>query len=110
MVFHWHCDTFSLPPKAIQIAKSEGCENQAFQIGKSVIGLQLHLETTPNSAQAIVANCKDELIVGEYIQTEQDILSAPQERYQAINALMGRILEYLPSLTKIVFATKQLFL
>jgi GMP synthase-like glutamine amidotransferase len=95
MVFHWHGETFSLPSGAIRLAESEGCENQAFQIGDNVIGLQFHLETTPDSALAIIANCRNELVAGEYIQTEQDILSAPQERYGAINSLMGDILTYL---------------
>ena len=95
VVFHWHGETFSLPSEAIQIAKSEGCKNQAFQIGNSVIGLQFHLETTPDSAQSIVANCRDELVAGEYIQTEIDILNAPQDRYSTINSLMSDILEYL---------------
>jgi GMP synthase-like glutamine amidotransferase len=94
-VFHWHGETFSLPLGAAIIAESEGCKNQAFQIGTNVIGLQFHLETTPNSAHAIVKNCRDELVEGEYIQSEEEILSAPQERYRSINSLMGNILEYL---------------
>lgn len=94
-VFHWHGETFSLPKGAFQIAESKGCKNQAFQIGSNVIGLQFHLETTPVSAQAIVENCRDELVEGKYIQTEAEILSAPQERYTSINSLMARILEYL---------------
>lgn len=95
MVFHWHGETFSLPSNAIQIAKSEGCENQAFQIGSNVIGLQFHLETTPGSAWAIVEHCRHELVAGKYIQAEHDILSAPKERYTVINSLMTNILEYL---------------
>ncbi|MCG8095592.1 MAG: gamma-glutamyl-gamma-aminobutyrate hydrolase family protein, partial [Candidatus Thiodiazotropha endolucinida] len=68
-VFHWHGETFNLPMGATRIAESAACENQAYQIGKHVIGLQFHLETTPVSAQAIVENCRDELIEGEYIQS-----------------------------------------
>lgn len=94
-VFHWHGETFSLPTSAVQIAKSKGCENQAFQIGSNVIGLQFHLETTPVSAQEIVENCRDELVEGVYIQSEAEILSAPKERYSSINSLMGSVLEYL---------------
>jgi len=95
VVFHWHGETFSLPPRAFQIAKSAGCDHQAFQIGNHVIGLQFHLETTPQSVQAMVTNCRDELAAGEYIQTEKDMLSAPPERFREINGLMRDILEYL---------------
>jgi len=94
-VFHWHGETFSLPQGAVQIAESKGCKNQAFQLGANVIGLQFHLETTSDSAQAIVDNCRNELVEGEYVQTETGILSTPQERYNSINNLMGKVLEHL---------------
>lgn len=94
-VFHWHGETFNLPKVAVQIAESKGCKNQAFQIGDNVIGLQFHLETTSDSAQAIVDHCRNELVEGKYIQTEICILSAPQERYDSINKLMGNVLEYI---------------
>lgn len=94
-VFHWHGETFNLPRGAIQTAKSKGCENQAFQIGSNIIGLQFHLETTPECAQAIVKNCEDEIVAGEYIQSASAILSAPSEHYSSINRLMAEILEHL---------------
>lgn len=94
-VFHWHGETFGLPEGAVLLAKSRGCENQAFQLGSHVIGLQFHLETTPDSAKAITKHCADELVVGKYIQSEADILSAPSERYASINSLMASILDYL---------------
>ncbi|WP_428239587.1 type 1 glutamine amidotransferase [Gynuella sp.] len=96
-VFHWHGETFSLPKGAVRIAKSKGCKNQAFQIGSNVIGLQFHLETTPASAQAIVENCRNELVEGKYIQSEATILSASESRYSSINRLMGSILKHLHS-------------
>ncbi|MGF1586458.1 MAG: type 1 glutamine amidotransferase [Bacteroidales bacterium] len=94
-VFHWHGETFDLPPGSILLAKSEGCENQAFQLGKSVIGLQFHLETTPESAWQIVSHCREELIPSIYIQTEEEIMSASPDRYKSINHLMDSILSIL---------------
>ena len=95
VVFHWHGETFSLPEGAFQLARSAACENQAFQLGKNVIGLQFHLETTPDSAQAIVENCRDELTRNRFIQSEEQILSVPNNYYQSINALMADTLDYI---------------
>jgi GMP synthase-like glutamine amidotransferase len=94
-VFHWHGETFDLPSGATRLAKSDKCANQAFQLGKSVIGLQFHLETTPKAAREIVSNCRNDLVPSEYIQTEQEILSVKPERYKSINQLMGNILSFL---------------
>lgn len=94
-VFHWHGETFDLPFGAIRLAKSEACENQAFQIGKSVIGLQFHLETTPQAAKGLVSHCREELVPAKYIQTEEEILSADPQKYKSINQMMGSLLSFL---------------
>ena len=43
--FHWHGETFSLPPGAIRILSSAHCINQGFALGKH-LGLQCHVEMT----------------------------------------------------------------
>jgi len=93
--FHWHGETFDLPSGAIHLAKSDACENQAFQMGRSVIGLQFHLEMTPQAALDIVAHCRNELAAASYVQTEKEILSASPERYKTINDNMDKILSFL---------------
>ncbi|MCE5211749.1 MAG: gamma-glutamyl-gamma-aminobutyrate hydrolase family protein [Deltaproteobacteria bacterium] len=94
-VFHWHGETFDLPYGATHLAKSNACENQAFQLGKSVIGLQFHLETTPQAAQDIVSHCCDELFPSPYVQIEKEILSAKPEMYESINKQMDSLLFFL---------------
>jgi GMP synthase-like glutamine amidotransferase len=95
LVFHWHGETFDLPSGAVHLARSEVCENQGFQVGERAIGLQFHLETTPESARAIVSHCRHELVPAKCVQSEEDILSASPERYARINGLMGEVLSYL---------------
>ncbi|MCA1755092.1 MAG: amidotransferase [Spirochaeta sp.] len=95
LVFHWHGETFDLPPGARLLAQSEVCENQAFWLARSVIGLQFHLETTPQAAENIVVNSRHELVPARFVQSEKEILSAAPERYAAVNRLMGNILGYL---------------
>jgi GMP synthase-like glutamine amidotransferase len=94
-VFHWHGETFDMPQGATRIARSAECENQAFQLGDSVIGLQFHLETTPESARAMVANCREELRPSRCIQSETEILSAGSGQYDSANKVMADILSYL---------------
>ncbi|HOI17869.1 MAG TPA: type 1 glutamine amidotransferase [Geobacteraceae bacterium] len=93
-VFHWHGETFDLPVGATRLAKSAACANQAFQVGERVIGLQFHLETTPESLDLIINNCREELIEAAYVQTESSMRAASSSEYANINRLMEDILSF----------------
>lgn len=45
VAFHWHGETFSLPPQAVLLLSSPYCRNQAFALGKH-LGMQCHIEMT----------------------------------------------------------------
>lgn len=96
-VFHWHGETFDLPPDAKLLASSPACRNQAFQLGAKVIGLQFHLETTQESLDAIIANCRDELVPAPYIQSEAAMRAAAATHIPRVNRLMTEVLDYICS-------------
>jgi GMP synthase-like glutamine amidotransferase len=43
--FHWHGETFSIPPGGTRVLENEHCANQGFALGKH-FGLQCHVEMT----------------------------------------------------------------
>jgi len=45
-IFQWHGDTFDLPERAVLLAFSDSCRNQAFVYGDRIFALQFHLEVT----------------------------------------------------------------
>ncbi len=43
-VLHWHGDSFTLPAGVEHLAATGVCRNQAFALGRQLLGLQFHLE------------------------------------------------------------------
>ncbi|MGA3117641.1 MAG: type 1 glutamine amidotransferase [Syntrophobacteraceae bacterium] len=90
---HWHGDTFSLPAGAAMLAESEACPAQAFSSnGGRVLALQFHLESSIDSIRALIQNCSDELVDGEYIQSADAILEK-RENFSNIHSTMLLLLE-----------------
>jgi len=53
LAFHWHGETFTIPPGAERALTNGYCENQAFALGKH-LGMQCHIEMT---SEMIAAWC-----------------------------------------------------
>ena len=69
-VFHWHGETFDLPPGAELLASSDLCRNQAYRIGERVYAIQFHLEVTP---EMIADWCAQDENSGDVRELEQAI-------------------------------------
>ncbi len=91
-VFHWHGDSFAIPPGAVHFATSEACANQGFILNGRVIAMQFHIETTRDSAALLVQNCRHELDSSTYVQTEEEIL-ADYTRFNRINQILNRLMD-----------------
>ena len=91
-VFHWHGDTFAIPPGATYLARSDACANQAFSCGERVIGLQFHPEVTASNVRDWLAH--EQVSPAQYVQTPEQML-ADIPRYAVINRLMRALLQRL---------------
>lgn len=77
--FQWHGDTYSLPSGAIQLARNEATEQQAFLLtgpsGNPLIGLQFHLEWTEVMARDALSEPGAAPPPSSFVQTPEEILS-----------------------------------
>jgi GMP synthase-like glutamine amidotransferase len=92
VAFHWHGETFDLPAGALHIASSEACPNQAFVFDTKVIGLQFHLESTPESVRALLDHCPEDIVAARYVQSPEQMLEN-KAGFSSTNQIMRAILD-----------------
>ncbi|KRG68791.1 glutamine amidotransferase-related protein [Pseudoxanthomonas dokdonensis] len=107
-IFQWHGCRFDIPAGAVQLARGESCEQQAFRWGESAFGFQFHLEMDTPLIERWLANpsyqhdlqhaglAHDDAAIrlhtARHIQTMQaqarevfnhflDLIGEPQQRY-----------------------------
>ena len=66
-VFQWHSDGFELPAGAIRLASSAHYSTQAFRLGKTIYGLQFHLEVTPRMIERWLDERSKDLALAPYV-------------------------------------------
>jgi len=71
VVFQWHDNGFDLPAGAQRLASSTYYENQAFRLGKSIYGLQFHLEMTSEMIARWIEERSKDLAQVPYIHPDK---------------------------------------
>jgi GMP synthase-like glutamine amidotransferase len=92
--FHWHGETFSIPPGAVRVLSSPCCENQAFALGPH-FAMQCHVEMTE---ELIRSWCQDwwkevKSLAARVpsVQTPEEITDDIGRKVGALNAVADRI-------------------
>lgn len=86
--FHWHGETFSLPPGATRILESPYCANQAYVLGKH-LGMQCHVEMTREMIETWCAVGQQEIAEAHSpaVQTAAQMALDIDARVAALNAV-----------------------
>ena len=86
-VFQWHSDGFELPTGAIRLATSAHYSTQAFRVGKTIYGLQFHLEVTPRMIARWIDERSKDLALAPYVLPDKILADthsyAPTLKYYA---------------------------
>ncbi len=94
--FHWHGETFSIPPGATRVLTNRHCANQAFALGRH-IGLQCHVEMTEAMIRAwcelgrneIEANAKSPAV-----QQPEAMRHDLERRLEALHEVADRLYDH----------------
>jgi GMP synthase-like glutamine amidotransferase len=90
---HWHGDTFALPEGAILLAESDACRHQVFVTGDGLgLGLQCHLEATPEWVDACCTADASYLVPGRWMQ-DAARLRGEYDAYPAMHAALFDLLD-----------------
>ena len=93
--FHWHGETFSIPPGATRVLENAHCENQAYALGRH-FGMQCHVEMTEELVRAWLRSGGDELrnnAASPAVQRPEQIEADLHKRLEQLHAVADRIYE-----------------
>ncbi|MBI5785909.1 MAG: type 1 glutamine amidotransferase [Rhodocyclales bacterium] len=89
--FHWHGETFSIPPGASRLMSSHWCDNQAFVMGPH-LGLQCHVEMTEAMIRLWCRQWADECAQpSASVQSPEQMNERMEERVAAMRIAADRL-------------------
>jgi GMP synthase-like glutamine amidotransferase len=91
--FHWHGETFSIPPGATRILENEHCQNQAFALGAH-LGMQCHVEMTSELVRAWLDSGAQEMKDSEKspgVQKAHEVQRDLERRLDTLHEVANRL-------------------
>jgi GMP synthase-like glutamine amidotransferase len=93
VMYHWHADTFDLPPGATLLASSAGCKNQAYAVGPNVVALQFHPEISFDTIGRWVKESTSIQTPGGFIQSEEEMKRLAQAYLAALQSPLYQFMD-----------------
>ena len=91
--FHWHGETFSIPPGATRVLANAHCRNQGFVTGIH-LGLQCHIEMTPELIASWCESGRAELeahAASPAVQSVVEIRRDQEDRLARLHRIADRV-------------------
>lgn len=91
--FHWHGETFSVPPGATRVLGNAHCANQAFALGRH-FGMQCHVEMTEDLICSWLRGGADEMrkaAASPGVQSAAEVERRIAQRVEALHKVADRI-------------------
>jgi GMP synthase-like glutamine amidotransferase len=92
--FQWHGETFAIPPGGERILTGDTCPNQAYVVGDRHLGLQCHVEMTPEMIASWIATGRGEVeanLASPAVQSVERITAEMPARLPELNATADRL-------------------
>ena len=93
MAFHWHQDTFGIPPGGQCLLRSDGCDHQGFVVDDRIFGFQCHLEATQRTVDVflMVSNLHEQ--PGRFVHRAPQILQDSKRYLAAQTEILSNFLQ-----------------
>jgi GMP synthase-like glutamine amidotransferase len=90
--FHWHGETFTIPPGAVRIMGNRNCENQGFVMGKN-LGMQCHVEMTRELVESWCESGATEIAeaTSPAVQTRGQMLAGIEHKLKMLRGVATRL-------------------